>query len=194
MPFETNFGKVREIGRTMILPLDKIKQLVKEKIFDGSDIESVIDFGAGTLIWSKWLKMFISKVIAVDTIFDSYSLTETTSIICTNNIQSAIRCLSGHSMLWVCDVIHHLPPKEWNTVKDELFGLCDYIVIKDIDANYKFGNFMNRLHDRIINGEKINDVNPKQLMDELRQRNYKVYYRDIHKLWYPHFLIIAEKK
>ena len=40
----------------------------------------------------------------------------------------------------------------------------DVIIIKDIDANHKFGNFMNRVHDKIINGETIYDIYPEKII------------------------------
>lgn len=202
MSFKNNFGKAREIGRNLILPVKKINQLVKNWVPVSHQISCAVDFGAGTLIWSKWLREFIPQVIAVDTIYESniiepgntYTFQEDAGIICAANIESAINYISGDSLLWVCDVIHHLPPQVWEEVKDQLYGVCEFIVIKDIDANYKFGNFMNRLHDRIINGESIYNVNPIQLMAELKRKGYQVEMKKIHKLWYPHFLILARKK
>ena len=53
---------------------------------------------------------------------------------------------------------------------------------------------MNKLHDRMINGEKIHNVDPDILLRELKNAGFEVEYRDIHKLWYSHFIIIAVRK
>ena len=50
------------------------------------------------------------------------------------------------------------------------------------------------MHDRIINGERIHNVDPEVLLDELRDNGYQCKYYDIHKLWYPHFIILAVRK
>lgn len=69
----------------------------------------------------------------------------------------------------------------------------DYVIIKDIDCNHKFGNFMNRMHDRIINHERIMDVDPMKLIELLEKRGFEVKKIYLPKLWYPHFLLIAKK-
>lgn len=194
MSFKNNLGIIRELGRNLILPVSMIKEIVKYTIFDTYTVDSAIDFGAGTLLWSKWLREYITNVIAVDTIYESVPPKDVAQVIYTANLQSAQPYLSGSSMLWLCDVIHHLPPDVWSNVKESLYGKCDFIVVKDIDVNYRFGNLMNRIHDRVINGEKIYNVNPKHLINELNQFGYNVEFREIHKLWYPHFLILARKK
>lgn len=65
-----------------------------------------------------------------------------------------------NSMFFICDVIHHLSDKEWNILEHKVVDKCRYIVIKDIDCHYRFKNWMNKMHDRVINGEKIRDVDP----------------------------------
>lgn len=54
-----NIEKLRKIGRKMVLPIDRIQAILESKI-DFSNIENVIDFGAGTLLWSEY---FANKVM-----------------------------------------------------------------------------------------------------------------------------------
>ncbi len=71
MSFYFNAGKIREICRAFVLPIDEIKLIVGRVLDESKDINIVIDFGAGTLYWSKWLKKVTNgKIIAVDPIFD----------------------------------------------------------------------------------------------------------------------------
>ncbi len=97
-------------------------------------------------------------------------------------------------MFFTCDVLHHLSEKLWKEIKQIVYRDCDFVVIKDINCRFKFKNWMNRMHDRIINGERIRDVDPEVLIADLRSAGYQCIYYDIHKLWYPHFIIIATRK
>ena len=97
----------------------------------------------------------------------------------------------GPVLFFTCDVLHHLSEREWKDLESIIYCDCDLVVIKDINCHFRFKNWMNRMHDRIINGEKIRDVDPEILMEELNKHGYQCCCRDIHKLWYPHFIIIA---
>lgn len=73
MSFTSNLGGIRAWGRSVILPVERIKQTIKEELLDKYPIKCVIDFGAGTLYWSNWFYEAISaehgKVYPVDIIF-----------------------------------------------------------------------------------------------------------------------------
>lgn len=97
----------------------------------------------------------------------------------------------GPVLFFTCDVIHHLSEREWKDLESIIYRDCDLVVIKDINCHFRFKNWMNRMHDKIINGEKIRDVDPEILVEELNKHGYQCCCHDIHKLWYPHFIIIA---
>lgn len=94
-------------------------------------------------------------------------------------------------MVWMCDVLHHMP----ESLADDVLGTClekyKYIAVKDINCRNRFGNLMNRLHDRVINKEKIRDIDPIQLEEIMVKKHFKVYLYGIRRLWYPHFLLVA---
>ncbi len=96
------------------------------------------------------------------------------------------------TMFFACDVLHHLTDGFWHKIKDSIFNY-DIVIIKDINCHYKFKNFMNKFHDRIINGEKIRDIDPDDLEKDFIHMGYEIKYYDMHKLWYPHFMIVARK-
>lgn len=52
---------------------------------------------------------------------------------------------------------------------------------------------MNRMHDRIINGERIHDVELDSIEEWLKSCGFRVKREYIPKLWYPHFIIIGAK-
>ena len=85
--------------------------------------------------------------------------------------------------------MHHISEKDSISILSKLDS--KYIAIKDINANYKFGNFANRAHDLIINHERVRDIYPLSLEKILRNRGYEVEIFDVRKLWYPHFLLIG---
>lgn len=192
MAFTDKGNLIRYYGRKVVLPSDKIKSIIVEQVFK-NDVHdgSVIDFGAGTLYWSKWLYKYVKTVIAVDVYYKENTTVDEIEL--RNNLNDALLMQAeGPRMIWVCDVLHHLTKKDI----EKLFGVfptMSYVVIKDIDCRHKFGNFMNRLHDRIINHEKIRDVNPVLLQGKLEEQGFTVERFYLPKLWYPHFLLIAKK-
>lgn len=196
MSFYSNLGGIRAWGRKLVLPISKIQKLIVECLFEKYHIKKVIDFGAGTLYWSKWFSGLLGDngdVIPVDIIFEHTK--PATPMNCISHIdQIPKESLSELSLFFCCDVLHHLSEEEWAPAKEVAYRYCDYVVIKDINCHYRFKNCMNKLHDRMINGEKIHDVDPDILLRELKNAGFEVEYRDIHKLWYPHFMIIAVRK
>lgn len=193
MAFTSKMELIRYYGRKVVLPSDKIKKIVVDEVFknDMSE-ESIIDFGAGTLYWSKWLFEHVKTVIAVD-VYYKENVNEQ-GILLRNNLNEALSVVEAKPcMIWMSDVLHHLT-EETSKEIFEVFPRMDYVIIKDVDCNHKFGNFMNRMHDRIINHEKIRDVNPVQLISLLEEQGFKVDKFYLPKLWYPHFLLIARKR
>lgn len=94
--------------------------------------------------------------------------------------------------VFMSDVLHHLP-NHGKILANICTQSIKYIVIKDIDANYKFGDFMNKAHDFLINKERVCSIFPQNLAQILRNSGYEIKYFYLPKLWYPHFLIIAQK-
>lgn len=193
MSFKNNLGGIRAWGREVVLPVEQIKALLKTELFDKYRIEHVIDFGAGTLYWSNWLQEVVrnGNIYPVDIIFKD--MVPDTPLRCFSTIDD-IEYGAGRYLFFTCDVLHHLSADEWEKLKVTVYRRCDFVVIKDMNCHFKFKNRMNKMHDRIINGEKIRDVDPDRLMAELQEQGYQCSYRDIHKLWYPHFIIIAVRK
>lgn len=200
MAFENNLGGIRSMGRSIILPADKIKKLLLKELFNKYSIQKVIDFGAGTLYWTDWFEKIMNvgegkcgKVYPVDIIFQNQA-PDTTIDYYMFIDDVPVKKMDSSCLFFICDVIHHLSEKEWKTLSKKVTERCRFIVIKDIDCRCRFKNWMNKLHDRIINGEKIRDVNPDMLIADLHELGYKCKMVSMHKLWYSHFLIIAIKK
>lgn len=71
MSFKSYNGVLRKIGRWAVLPVNKIKVILEMELFEKEKkIGICVDFGAGTLFWTKWLKHKVLKVYAVDVIYD----------------------------------------------------------------------------------------------------------------------------
>lgn len=189
--------KIRYYGRKVVLPTTEIKKIVYDKIFSGNTINSAIDFGGGTLFWSKWLHNYVKHVASVDTFYKKNEFKD--DIFLCNDLPNAyiyIYSLSQNekSLIWISDVLHHLSQDTQDSLMKQIVKNHQWVVIKDIDCRYWFGNFMNKMHDRVINSEKIRDINPLLLEQQLKDNGFTVSCFSLHKLWYPHFLIIAEKE
>ena len=194
MSFKNFNGIVRKIGRKAVLPDRQIKAAL-EKVFERESLDVCVDFGAGTLFWSEWLQKKCAKTWAVDIIFDTNKTVN--GVKCTNDLNNVenLETDSAGGMFFMSDVLHHLN-KEY---EDELLShitqepyAFKYIVIKDINCHKRFGNMMNRLHDKIINGETIRDIDPDKLLLFLKGKGYECEFYNMRKLWYPHFLIVAK--
>lgn len=189
MPFNHNLSKLRMLGRKAVLPIGRIQAILAEIISHGT---TIIDFGSGTLFWSSYfVEEFDAKVYAVDSYYTvNMPRPDSPNIVCSDDIKQVLQTSSAKT-IWISDVIHHLEPLFWDKCLKDILDKVDTIIIKDIDCGYKAGNFMNRFHDRIINGEKIYDVSVEQLTTKLTSHSFVCKEYSIHKLWYPHFLLIA---
>lgn len=184
--------RLRYYGRKLVLPVDEMKHIIKQSIHL-DEVNSIIDFGAGTLFWSEWLlEQYQCQVYPVDISYKEKRPTDERFIFF-DDIEECLKEKNVFSMIWLCDVVHHLEPSYWEYIQQIIMKKAEYIVVKDIDARKRLGNFANRMHDRIINGETINDVFPDKLIDSLKLNGYSVKSYNIPKLWYPHFLLVAQR-
>ena len=53
--FSDHLAKLRALGRKVVLPSEKIKELVTANIPSHDFNGNIVDLGAGTMYWSKWL-------------------------------------------------------------------------------------------------------------------------------------------
>ncbi|HIV49640.1 hypothetical protein [uncultured Helicobacter sp.] len=91
-------------------------------------------------------------------------------------------------------MLHHLDSHMWQDILHTIAPHAHYIVIKDIDATHRFGNFANAMHDLLINGERVRSIYPQTLATELETLGFELQYFYLPKLWYPHFLLIAKAR
>ena len=96
-------------------------------------------------------------------------------------------------MVFVSDVLHHLDSATQDKFLQNAIG-TKIIAIKDIDVNHKLFNFANKMHDRIINGEKVRDIYPQEISKFLESNGYVMDFFELPKLWYSHFLLLGIKK
>jgi len=184
-------------GRRVVLPVDEIKNIVRQVLMQNK-VSHITDFGAGTLFWSRWFADELGLTVsAVDTAYiDSVPKNHSQRISIQTNIIEALeteKTKKCKSAIFICDVIHHLPSEFWRSVLGLITESVDVVIVKDIDANCKFGNFCNKMHDRIINGEKIHNVYPGEIENHLTKTGFAIQTKALPKLWYPHFIITGVK-
>ena len=191
MAFNNLFASMRKIGREIVLPADRIK-IICRKALAGKGIKTILDFGSGTLFWTDWfIQEFKSKVYAVDVYYSNAIMPIRDKVIYYSDVSKCLQENAEISLVWVCDVLHHLQPSDTDIFLKGICNKTDIIIIKDIDANHKFGNYMNRMHDKIINKETIYDIYPEKIISFLKPIGYEASFIYIPKIWYPHFLLIA---
>ena len=197
MPFINNFNGLRAKGRELVLPAKRIQDHMDLKLFYRKGIKSVTDFGAGTLYWTDYLLTRIpaDKVFPVDVVFGDGEIRTTPQ-------NARVACRSGldgieagpDALFFACDTLHHLGWEEWEHILHRYLPRYGHIVIKDIDCRHRFGNFMNRMHDKLINHESVRNVNPEYIAEELEEMGYECSCAYMPRLWYPHFLLAASRK
>ena len=185
---------IRKIGRNIVLPTDKIKTICR-KALAGRDIRTVLDFGAGTLFWTDWfIQEFGSDVYAVDTCYDNFTMSINEKITCYSDLYICLEKNAHFSLVWACDVLHHLSYSDSDVFFEKICDKTNILIIKDIDANHSFGEFMNKIHDKVINGETTYRIFPEKLTDYFESQGFETSYYYVPKIWYPHFVLIAIRK
>ncbi|MCR5261454.1 MAG: class I SAM-dependent methyltransferase [Candidatus Gastranaerophilales bacterium] len=187
---------LRKIGRGLVLPHKKIERYIDifyKKISAKSD-EPILDFGSGTLFWSeKFAEKYQKKVFSVDTLYEKKKPTlKTEKISLFDNIGKMPED-ARFSMIFTCDVLHHIKPEIRKEILDRFIQTSKLIVIKDIEAEDFCGNLQNKIHDFVINGEKVYDIYSKDLRLYFKEAGFKVRIFQMKKLGYPHFLLVAYK-
>ncbi|GMO62323.1 MAG: hypothetical protein Ta2A_08850 [Treponemataceae bacterium] len=158
---------VRKMFRKIVLPVNDIQRIL-DLLLQGRKITNVLDFGAGTFFWTDY---FVTKynctVYAVDSYYEKIDLPAKKNVKTYSTLDSCLNDCSSFSLVWACDVLHHISEKEQKIFLDKILNKTKLIAIKDIDANHHFGNFMNKTHDKLINHENVNSVYPKVIENTL---------------------------
>lgn len=187
-------NSLRKHGRAFVLPYNFIVSLMSDFFYHNNinlDIPA-LDFGSGTLFFSELLSQkFDCKICAYDTIYKTNPPLITNSKI---KIIHNFNSYSNYSFIFCCDVLHHLMKNELSSLLDNFTQLSNFIIIKDINADDKFGNLQNKLHDLIINRQKVNNIYPQKIIEFLNNKNFETKFFSLKKMGYPHFLILANKK
>jgi len=193
MAFGNFLSSMRRPGRSIVLPVERIKEICKKSLTEKNMVR-VLDFGSGTLFWTDWfIEEFKSKVCAVDAYYGSNMIPENDNITYYSDLSVCLNGNSHFSLVWACDVLHHLSPLDMDFFLLNTLERTDIMIIKDIDANHKFGNFINKWHDKIINNETVHNIDPNILMHNLKSFGFKTAYYYLPKFFYPHFMIIGYK-
>jgi ubiquinone/menaquinone biosynthesis C-methylase UbiE len=100
------------------------------------------------------------------------------------------------SLIYLTDVLHHISYLDQKEFLSQIFCKMERgsrLIIKDINASSWLVH-ANKLHDRILNGEKSNEISLAELLEYLRTVGFYVenFYR-IRLLWYPHYIVVADK-
>ena len=185
-------SSLRKFFRKIVLPVEKIKKIMVNALTE-IEIDSVLDFGSGTFFWTDWfLNKFDCQIYAVDKYYKEKMMLKD-GVKCYWQLDDCFIDCYKFSVIFACDVLHHLDSVEYETFFKKIINKSKVIIVKDIDKNHLFGNFMNKMHDKIINNENIHDIDPQEIKESLMQNGYKTQYYYIPKLWYSHFIVLGIK-
>jgi hypothetical protein len=183
---------VHWIGKDFISPVKKRKQIVNDAFKDRT-IKNIMDFGSGTLVWADYFSGKLGKIVyAVDTYYDSWTPPKKNNIIYYSDFNECFKEVSSFSCIWACDVFHHIPDDIYNLFIETAVKSTDLIIIKDNDSRHKIKFFINRLYDRIMNGEKTYDVFPDKIAAYLESKGFRTEYYYLPKFCFAHFMVIAQ--
>jgi len=221
MGFDNLLGGIRKKGRRVILPVSDIRSALLEA-FSANNLK-IMDLGAGTLFWTEFIANNAAgnyELYAVDPVYgeSSFDITALNAyglnfckdsqkansiysadkasgkIFLYGSAEDAFRDCEVFDIAFICDTIHHLNVDVWERIFDILMDSTGVFIIKDINANKQLGNWLNKVHDKVINKEDIVDVYPDEIRKKLLQKGFSVSpVQHIPKLWYPHFLLTANK-
>ena len=182
---------LRKFFRNVVLPVEKIKKICRD-VFLSTETSSILDFGAGTFFWTDWfVHEFGCQIYAIDVYYKNLTF-EKQNVKCYSDFDKCLDECKEFSVVFACDVLHHLSEIECEQFIKKVIDKTKIIIIKDIDANHVFGNFMNKIHDKIINKEEVYNIYPNKIRNTFESYGYKIQYYYIPKLWYPHFLLIGK--
>jgi hypothetical protein len=103
----------------------------------------------------------------------------------------------GADYVTLCDVLHHIPEKAKAPFLKDIVGQTRpgaALIVADIDAGRRAGSWMNQLHDLIVSQEWVAPVPAYVARTMLEQEGLIVREQSfVRSLWYPHYLILAEK-
>jgi len=194
------FLGLRAILRSVVCPISGIRS----EIPLGS---SVFDLGCGTgAILSTLLKNRIaSRVGGCET---SESLLQIAKLAATKSSSSTTTlgdfvvalnppdCIGEYDCVLLIDVLHHIPKKvQLNYLRQlaEKMRPGAFLILKDINAA-KPCVWFNRLHDAIFSLNGFQEISVTSAAKQLTECGLSVQKAfEIHRLWYPHYFVIAQK-
>ena len=183
---------LKKIGRSFVLPTKEIENVVDTFYKKYENKNPILDFGSGTLFWSeKFCYKYGRDVFAIDPLYNKKQLVVRNSKIHIFDNMERLSDITNFSMIFTCDVLHHIDKDKLNLVLKTFIEKSNLIVIKDIEASDFWGNIQNKIHDLILNRQLVNNIYSEELEAFLNEHGYNVHIYKMKKLGYPHFLLIA---
>lgn len=105
-------------------------------------------------------------------------------------------CIGDFDCITLIDVLHHIPKGLQSSYLGQMAGHMKsgaLLVLKDIDAFSPLVWF-NRLHDAVFAGNGFQEIGQSAAQELVEASGLRLEStREIRKLWYPHYLVLARK-
>ncbi len=191
--------RLKMLGRPLISPLPFILKYLNpsDRLFD-------IGCGSGALLY---LAVKHAHVTVADGCEISEALlTNVTKLDHPPHITNVIKItadahlpsLKNYTLVTAIDVLHHVLPEKQTSFFEEITSNTQpgtRLILADINANKPIGSFLNRIHDLILAKQWVYPWSSTKTAQQLLKLGWKIKHHTHHRnLWYPHYVIVAERQ
>lgn len=190
--------RLKMLGRPLISPLPFILNYInpKDKLFDigcGSGAllhlavkHANVDIADGCEISDSLL----SNITKLDHPFHVTNVIKIT-------IDDPLPPLEDYTLVTAIDVLHHVMPEKQQFFLEEITSNTKSgtrLILADINADKSIGAFLNRIHDLMLAKQLVYPWSPSKVAYHLTRLGWNIKHHTHHRnLWYPHYVIVAEK-
>jgi len=181
--------------RPRICPFDVLMDFVP-------DDSSILDIGCGNGLWLFLLSRLdrIASGIGIEVDREKIAIAESIKDERDNLEFIALKQdddwpKGEFDCVTLIDVLHHVAPAEQRVFIDKLKKMnAKCVIIKDIDPKAKIKSFFNTLHDLVLSGQKTFYCEKEKVAQWLTEDGFKVSrtFR-CDRMWYSHYVVVAEK-
>jgi cyclopropane fatty-acyl-phospholipid synthase-like methyltransferase len=194
----TFVDKLKMLGRPLISPLPFLLRYLRS-----NDCMFDIGCGSGALLHLAIKQADVSVADGCeisDTLIANVAKLEHSADIATVikiTQDTPLPSLTKYTLVTAIDVLHHILPKKQTAFFEEIIKRTKKgtrLILADINAEKPIGSFLNRLHDLVLAKQWVYPWPATKVLNQLEKLGWKINHCSYHRnLWYPHYVIVAER-